>query len=545
VGQLKKIHLAGLSALSGILLSLAWPEIGNMSLLALVGFVPLLFVHHYIKTDPDRRPIHFFLYSYITFIIWNVATTWWVWNATAEGSIAAFVFNALFMSVVMMLFHVSSRILNEKAGYAALVSFWLAWEYLHLSWDLTWPWLTLGNVFANSTKIIQWYEFTGVLGGSVWILIINILVFVLLRDWFKSKLVTFIMFKNSAWLVLIFTVPVVYSVFRYNYYSEIENPINVVVVQPNIDPYHEKFDGLPPKQQLEKMNSLAAALLDETVDYVVFPETALPQGIWENELEGSAPVADIREFIAPFPKLHYVTGLTSFRQYRNGEKPSPTARPFRDGSGSYDVYNTAMQIDNSGNIQLYHKSKLVPGVEKMPFPAVFGFLENLAIDLGGMTGSHGIDDERAVFGSIDSRIGVAPVICYESIYCEFVGQYVQNGANVIFIITNDGWWGDTPGYKQHLAYARLKAISNRRSIARSANTGISCFIDQRGDVQQATGWWVPDAIKQEINANDEITFYVAQGDYLARVAVLMTFLLLLWTIARSLNKTNQRLKVDR
>jgi apolipoprotein N-acyltransferase len=111
---------------------------------------------------------------------------------------------------------------------------------------------------------------------------------------------------------------------------------------------------------------------------------------------------------------------------------------------------------------------------------------------------------------------------------------------MIFIITNDGWWKNTPGYHQHLSFARLRAIETRRSIARSANTGISCFINQRGDVLQPTGWWVEAAIKGSINANDEITFYVKFGDYIARISLLISGLLVLQLVSGWVMKKKNR-----
>jgi apolipoprotein N-acyltransferase len=168
---------------------------------------------------------------------------------------------------------------------------------------------------------------------------------------------------------------------------------------------------------------------------------------------------------------------------------------------------------------------LVVGVEKMPFAKYLGFIGDFVINIGGTTNSLGSQDEPSNFISKD-KTQVAPVICYESVFGEFVTRYVKKGAQLIFIITNDGWWKNTPGYHQHLSFARLRAIETRRSIARSANTGISCFINQRGDISQATEWWVPAAIKGTINANDKITFYVQYGDYIARIALFMSIVLI-------------------
>ena len=206
------------------------------------------------------------------------------------------------------------------------------------------------------------------------------------------------------------------------------------------------------------------------------------------------------------------------------QKNDPAARKFRTFEGSYFAYNTAFYIDSSSKLQWYHKSKLTPGVEKMPSWKILSPLKDFAIDLGGTIGTLKIDDERKVFTHQGGLFRVAPVICYESVYGEFVAGYVRNGANIIFIITNDGWWGDSPGHRQHLEFAKLRAIETRRSIARSANTGISAFFDQRGDIYQATPYVEQAAIRQSLTLNETKTFYVKNGDYLARISAFLSII---------------------
>jgi apolipoprotein N-acyltransferase len=171
----------------------------------------------------------------------------------------------------------------------------------------------------------------------------------------------------------------------------------------------------------------------------------------------------------------------------------------------------------------------------MPFRKYLGFLGDIVINIGGTTNSLGRQDEPSNFVA-ENETKVAPVICYESVFGEYVTKYVNKGAEMIFIITNDGWWKNTPGYHQHLSFARLRAIETRRSIARCANTGISCFIDQRGNISQATQWWVPTAIKGTINSNNKMTFYVRFGDYIARIALFVSVLLVLRLLVVGLMK---------
>lgn len=155
----------------------------------------------------------------------------------------------------------------------------------------------------------------------------------------------------------------------------------------------------------------------------------------------------------------------------------------------------------------------------MPYPHLLDFLGPLAIDLGGTVGGYGTQEERSVFAhSENSNWSGAPVICYESVYGEYVSEYVRNGAGAIFIITNDAWWSDSPGYKQHLQYASLRAIETRRSIARSANTGISAFFNQKGEILQKSGWWVQAALRDQVRFNQEQTFYTRHGEYIGHGA---------------------------
>ena len=519
--RMKKSILFILSILSGLLLSAAWPENG-FTLLIFIAWVPLLIVQQELG-DKNRKGM--FWYALVTFLIWNVLTTWWIWNSTGAGAVAAWVLNSLFMASVFYVFHLSRvKLFNNKRGVAILLFYWISWEYFHMNWELTWPWLTLGNVFSSQHKWIQWYEYTGVLGGTTWVFIVNFLVFTVIRSsQFKNiqRLVV-----NGIGVVLFVALPMVYSYHIYNNYSEEINPVEVIVVQPNIDPYNEEF-SLPPDVILERNLKLARPLLTDSTRFVVSPESAIQEGIWEHLMNYSTSIATIRKFIAPYPDLSYIIGASTWRKIGKDETMTNAARKLHDRDQYYYSYNTAFLIDNSEFIQLHHKSKLTPGVERMPSYGILKPLEKLAVNLGGVVGTLGWDNSPVVFQPAHEEIKVAPVICYESVYGDYLAEYIREGAQLIFVITNDGWWGDTPGYRQHFLFSVMRAIETRRDVARSANTGISAFINQRGDVLQKTKYWEPDVLKANLNINDKQTFYVAFGDYLARIAAFVSVLVLL------------------
>ncbi len=522
---IKKYRLYLLSLLGGLLLSAAWPERGFAPLL-FIGFIPFLYIEDYISRHRENyRKFSVFWHVYPGILLWNVLTTWWVWNSTAVGSIAAFLLNALLMGATFQVYSFVRRWVPSKPAYLSLIFLWISFEYFHHNWDGTWPWLSLGNGFAGWHKWIQWYEYTGIFGGTLWILLVNVLLFKSLLNRLDNKPVKTIILP-SAMAVLLAGLPVLQSFRLYNHYAEKHWPIDVIVVQPDMDPYSEQFE-LPFLDVLQVNLDLAEQLLDSNVDFIASPESAIQENIWEERIHESASVNILKTFALEHPNTGYIIGASTFHKFREGEELSETARKFRSSDGYYDAYNTALYFNSTGEIKLHHKSRLTPGVEKMPFSKFMKPLENLALNMGGTVGSLGVDKERMVFVRPSDSLRIAPVICYESVFGGYVTQYIRKGANLIFVITNDGWWGDTPGYKQHFTFSKLRAIETRRSIARSANTGRSAFIDQRGDVFQATDYWVPASIRQVINANDKFTIYVQHGDYIARISAFVAVFLVL------------------
>lgn len=523
-----------LALLSSLLLALPWYE-SFSGLIILVAFIPILAIEDYIyETRHKNNPVVIIGYSALTFGIWNILTTYWIYNAAFIGLVAAVVINTLIMSTTFWMFHFTKRKFGIKIGQLSLIIFWLAFEFFYLSAEISWPWLNLGNALAKDIKLIQWYEFTGTLGGTFWILTINLMLYNVLTQYIKYKKFIYIVPKSLSLLIMLL-IPVFISLNIFNNYTALGKEYNIAIIQPNINPYTEKFGGLSHDEQLQIILTLADSISDYSTDYVIAPETALNNSLWLNTLKENSSVDSIIRFVNNNPNIHFIIGIDAFEKL-DSNKVTPTARLSKGNNQQfyYNFYNSAIQIDTSDYIPVYHKSKLVTGVEKMPYPKIFKLLESAILDLGGTTGSRTIQDYRGIFNHTADKTKIAPVICYESVYGDYVTDYIKNGAHLIFIITNDGWWGNTIGHKHHLNYARLRAIENRRSIARSANTGISAFINQKGEILSQTSWWKRDAIKNTLRTNDKITFYARYGDYLGRLAGFLAVFLFLYAIVQHL-----------
>jgi apolipoprotein N-acyltransferase len=523
----KRLNRWILTLVSGLLLSISWP-VNGFPFLLFIAFVPILILNEKFGKGKGGA---FFLHTYVAILIWNVLTTWWVYNSTPVA-IVAFTANSLLQFMPLLAYRFTSKNANRNFSLISLPIYWISFEYLHLSWQLSWPWLTLGNAFSEYPHFVQWYEFTGVLGGSLWIWIINLMAFRILDRWeFNSLKFPRLLF---IYTLLVIATPIVESLGRYNSYDSQGKEYEIVVVQPNIDPFTEKFadseNFIPFEKQVERFIHLSDSLVTPKTRLVIWPETALDSQFDETALDDYDILDSVRAFRNRNPQISLITGLTTFEFYPKGTK-TPSARYADRYDLYYDIYNTALFIDQKNKLTTYHKSKLVPGVEIMPYPSIFGFLKNLSIDLGGTSGGFGRQEERTVFKTADG-LNIAPAICYESIYGDFMARYIRNGANVIAVITNDGWWGNTAGYKQHNSYAKLRAIEMRRSIARSANTGISGFFDQRGKELLQTEWWKQDVIRYTIQANDKITTYAQWGDYLGRIGSFIAVAMLLSALVK-------------
>lgn len=527
-----------LSISSGIMLSLPW--LGFPGWLLFVAFLPLLLLDHFFLANrPVYKSVSFWSHAFLVFVIWNGLTTWWIIHATAAGAFMAIVANSFLMSVFAWLAHLIRRHSVGAMGYLAWVSLWLTFEFFHFHWDIEWPWLTLGNGFADNTRIVQWYEFTGALGGSLWVWVINISVFTLLREYSVSRNFRFVRGKIIM-VSLLVLIPVTFSLIRYYTYSPQGTARNVLMIQPNIDPYSETFDDGAINDKLATFLRITDQALTGDVDYIIGPETVFEQQ-WDEEKLNHYPAFErLKQYTRINGQPSLIIGASTYRIYDG--RGSETARQSRDGAYFYDVFNTALFTDHTGNNQLYHKSILVSGVEKMPFRKYLRFLGDLIIDLGGTTGTLGVQPYPTNFTAPNGD-QLAPVICYESVFGGYVGQFVKKGARLIVIITNDGWWKNTPGYRQHFSFARLRAIENRRDIARSANTGISGVINQRGDVVVSSRWWQEDALKEEVLLNDTITFYTRSGDYIGRIAMFVSGLLALYLVAAILGK-NKKIRTN-
>ena len=538
----ENIVLWGLVMLFAVMMSVPF-LVPHTGFLALFGIVPLLCMDR-IATLTGKKRV--WIYHYSAFVLWNAITTFWVCNATVGGGIFAVLANSLQMSTIFGLFRLSKKKFTGTLPYIFLMVTWIAWERFYFDAEISWPWLVLGNSFARTTWAIQWYEFTGSLGGSLWIWLSNLGIFGLLVSLSDGSWSTWNIKAKSAAVIgmaaFLIAPPVISGVIGKEYKDSMhaEEMLDVLIVQPNIDPYN-KFQALTQDQQ----NAILEGMITKELEYRKSDSTAAPllvltpetftSDIIVGQYERSRTWRRFTSLLESYPNVNMLFGASAYDYINSQEAPSYTARDL--GQGLWvESHNSALMIDGSRRTEIFHKSKLVVAVEHTPYPRFFCPIDNM---LGGVMGRCVGQDEITLLNVKDTegkQIPIGCAVCYESVYGEYYTDYIRKGARAMTIITNDAWWGDTPGYRQHLSYASLRAIETRRAIARCANTGISAIISPAGEIMQPTPWWEQAVIKGQIPLRDDITFFVSHGDITGRVCSFIHWLLLLALIVRFITR---------
>ena len=488
-------------------------NVSYTSIILVITIVPLLYAEYLVANSSHKNKMlqiailgFLFMYFYQWFSEYPLKLQFSYWMYLYFFGIS------LFFSLFFILFEFVKKRLGSKFGYVAFVCFYLCFEYLLLGMQVLFPVIMLGNSLVGlsgfGVHYMQWYEYTGVLGGSLWILICNVLFFLLIRNGIEKRKLNLYILSSS---IAVFVLPLAASLLIFATYKEKKAPVEFVLVQPNYDPYTEKFT-VDVTEQRDRMISLAEAEITDKTDFVVFPETALDSNFWYNTIHENGMVKYLRDsLISKHEGLSLLMGVPMMQLFVAAESPSVDAIPVND-TIFIQKYNAAILVKKE-SVATYKKNILVPFSERMPFLSVFPFLAKYKIDEPGTFFLNNAQGEKQnVLASAKANIGC--FICYESIYGEYCTNYIRQDADILCTLSNDGWWRKSNFIRTHLCAARIRAIENRRSVVRCGNTGITAGIDQRGCIVKQATWWEATAINVTLNKNKKKTIYSQLGDYI-------------------------------
>ncbi len=489
--------------------------------LACFGLVPLLIVL------ADFQRIRTALrYSYITFLVFHIVTVNWTGGYSHGNDVYMMIAGAVTMIAHPLFYFIPigaytfiRRRSGDLASLVALPFLWVAYEYTHTLSEWSFPWMTLGNSQTYDLSIVQFISITGVFGLSFWILVINVLVFILYSRLARSQWRPHSTQSLGlvACIVLIYILPKIYGTIVLSGIPEQDDPaflegkktIRVGIIQSNIDPWEKwRFTG---RDAIDLYLNMTTKLVAGAAkpDLVLWPETAVPYAIL---IDANRPLLDEMHTRVDSFGVPVLTGLPHYVFYIDSTTAPPSSKRNTRTGQRYDAFNAAAFIQPYvSEVPWYGKMKMVPIAERVPYADAFYLFDFLRWNVG--IGGWQIGRDSTIFEEAKTRTRFNTLICYESVYPDFVASFVRGGSEFIALITIDSWWGRMSGAYQHQQFAILRAVENRRWVARCAVGGFSCFIDPYGRVYDKTELFTKTAILRTIGRSNELTFYTEHGEW--------------------------------
>jgi len=491
---------------SGFLLGLAFPPFPfPFTLLIFVGLIPYFIV---VKRRTTLASISraTFLFSFV----FSIITIYWVgsWSSEADpflmmgGAALLFAYPCVLL-IPSTLYYLTKKVFPKFDALWLFPFFWVTLEYLLTLTDLRFPWLLLGHGLAKFNLFIQVVDIIGTFGLSLITVYINLLLYKALFEKKREHGINLIQVSSA---VVIFIVLILYGIYKTSTFKISEKKVRVGIIQPDLNPW-DKWEVGNINSLLDLYFNLSEKAVNDGAKVILWPETALPVYAFGGTYKFVEDT--IFNFVSE-NKVSLLTGMPDIIYYTDTTDIPDDAKYAEQGKIYYATYN-AMLLLNPGTrqVQRYGKMKLVPLGERVPFAdllPVLGDIFKWGVGLGGWN----IGKDTTVFNinsSFVDTIKVGGLVCYESVDPTFVSAFVQKGAEIITVVTNDSWYGKSSGPYQHKEFAMLRAVENRRSVVRCANGGISCIINALGETETETELFTRTFLVGEVSIQNEVTFY--------------------------------------
>jgi apolipoprotein N-acyltransferase len=520
-----------LCALSGLMLGLSYPPV-PLYFLVFVALVPYLFV-----ISKRKELVEISGATYLMGFVFTVTSLYWVgsWAKDADtflliaGATLMF-FEPLLFLIPSTLFYLARKRFSINVSFLSFPLFWVFYEYIYSVTEFRFPWLTLGNSQSYFTSFIQIADIIGAYGISLIILFSNIALLLIVLNYLHAKTIHF---PSFAVFLLLIILPLIYGIIKTSDYSGSERTVKIGLIQPDFNP-HKKWEAGSLDEQLNIFLSLSNEAVNQGAEMIVWPEAALPGYLLGPSYPGQ--VKKITDFIDS-NNVFLLTGMPDATYYFDKSKAPPDAKPLKNSDAVYTSYNSILLFSpGSDDVQKYGKIKLVPFGEKVPLVDYLPFLGDIIKWNVGITGWNTGKDtvvfhlNNYSFDSGLSEIFVGGLVCIESIYPDFCASFVQKGAEILVVVTNDSWYGNSSGPYQHKEFAALRAVENRRSVVRAANGGISCLIDPLGNTIAETNMFERDVLVVEAGISNTLTFYTKDPLLIPLICVTAVILLILISI---------------
>jgi apolipoprotein N-acyltransferase len=518
---------------SGLLLALSFPPF-PVFFASYFAFVFLLLGLEQVKNGEIKN---LFPRLYLTFFLYHLLSNWWISSFQEQtdpflmaSGFALDIFHPLFFMIPVYIYLKIRDNFSLRISILLFPVIWTAWEYFHSLGEFSYPWLAVGNSQIYNFYFVQVADIFGVWGVTFLVLLINSILLLGYLEYKDSKKIN----KNLLIsLIIILILPNIYGFIRVNQFEHSKllksnESLKIAVIQPNINPWEKWSSG--PIAQIRYCFELQDSLYSiEKFDLSVLPETTILR--ISDEFNKDLKLSFLQNWIDE-RGVSLLSGFIHTEIYPEGAKRQLSARYDRYNDLWEESYNAAIMINpDDSTYKVYHKGKLTPFAERIPNLEYFSFLSNF-IQWGVGISSWGLGQDKfnLRFSNNDKKAEIGSIICIESIYPHFCSEFTKLGAEILTIITNDAWYDATPGPRQHYLIAQMRAIENRRYIARSANSGVSGFISASGKSLKETKVMEREAIAMDVPKLKNLSIYVQIGDIFANLLMYLTLGLLFYVL---------------
>ena len=473
-----------LPVVSGLLLALSLPPL-PLGFLAYVGLVPLLMSCHVLT---GRAAL---VAGVVHGIAFYAPSLYWISWITGPGVFAAILYMTLFRALVVWALAACIKRFGPTAVWAAPF-IWVGFEYFNSLGDLGFPWAVLALSQSAYLPLIQYADVTGIFGVSFWIVLVNLIVFQL---WRQSDA------KTWAALALIVVAPLAHGWLTLSNARAGDRTLTVGIAQPNLDPRAKEYRPFDYHFTILKEQTIEA--VSQGADLMVWPETAVPAYLG---LQANQHYRDRIQHLVDSLDVAVYTGANHLDEYEGRQRS----------------FNSSFLLKpDSEDLPRYDKMRLVPFGERSPFPDLLPWLRNIQFSGGGYIAANWDSGEQfTVFDVGETRFG--SMICFDSVFPQQAFELVRGGAQFLVVITNDGYFGKTSGPYQHAQLSVFRAIENRRSVVRSANTGVSTFVDPYGRMSGTTAIFHEAVLTSSVALSASTTFYTRYGNVFGLGCLLVT-----------------------
>lgn len=480
-----------------------------------ICLIPLFIID---KKTPSNK--HYLLIVYVILIIWNSVSLYWIFKINWSAAIILFLINPLIQLIPFLILRHS----NKSLKYLSFVCLWIGLEFIQQFGEFAFPYLSLGNSLANYPFLIQFYEYTGVLGGTLLILVINIILFLMLENYIIHKSIKKSILKFIPYLIIIITIPVIKGFDLNKKQLTSDNNIKVRAIHPYVNVRGEKYTLTNTELTNLYLNLSFINNSKNDLDFLLWPETSIKDAGWMNNLNNNLSLSIIKDSLKEHPKTNIISGAVLYEATKKEEISNANIRYQKQSDVFYKTYNAVIGINKGGVNNLKVKDKLVPVEEKIPYNGKLGILRKIAPSLGKYSFSNR-KSNQSVFKF--NNVIISPLICFESLFSNYVAKTVNDGAQALFVIINEGWFDNQFASDQFTAFSKIRAVENNRWVVRASNYGTTSFINPNGIETKRLNSKEQGYIDQTIFLNKKKTIFNYFGIYLGYIFLVCSIIFIL------------------